>query len=93
MVVLKPLALVLFYASARLFDARPLRHPVAYTAGAAVATLACLLAKPSYAMALLPALALLAAHALWRGAPVQWRPLVYGIVLPIVVGVGSRPSW
>jgi len=90
MVVLKPLALVLFYVSARLFDARPLPHPVAYTAGAAVAAVASLLAKPSYAMALLPALALVSAHALWRGAPVKWRPLVYGIVLPIVVGVGVQ---
>ena len=90
MVVLKPLALVLFYVSARLFDARPLPHPIAYTAGAAVATVACLLAKPSYAMALLPALALLSAHALWRGAPMQWRPLLYGIVVPTVVGVGVQ---
>jgi hypothetical protein len=90
MVVLKPLALAVFYASARLFDARPLSHPIAFTAGAAAATLASLLAKPSYVMALLPALVLLSVHARWRGATVHWRPLAYGIVLPAVVGVGAQ---
>jgi hypothetical protein len=92
-VVLKPLALVLFYVSARCFDARPLPRPVAYTAGAAIATLLAVLAKPSYVIALAPALSLVAAHALWRGAPVHWRLLVYGVLLPIALGVGVQMTF
>jgi hypothetical protein len=90
MVVLKPLALVLFYVSARFFDARPLRRPIAYTASVGVATLACALAKPSYVMALAPALVLAATHALRRGAAVHLRPLAYGVLLPIAVVVGLQ---
>ena len=89
-VLLKPLALVLFYLSARIFDPRPLPHPAAYTAAAGLATLACILAKPSYVIAFAPALALVAAHALRRGAAVHWRALVYGVLLPIAVVVGLQ---
>ena len=90
MVVLKPLALALFYLAARCFDVRALRSPTAYTAGTGVVTLACTLAKPSYVIALAPALMLAAAHALRRGAALHLRPLVYGILLPIAVVVALQ---
>jgi hypothetical protein len=92
-VLLKPLALVLFYVSVRCFDARPLPHPFAYTAGAGVATLLCVLAKPSYVIALAPALVPVAAHALRRGAAVHWRLLVYGVLLPIMLAVGLQMTF
>jgi hypothetical protein len=55
-----------------------------------VATLACALAKPSYVIALAPALVLAAIHARRRGAALHWRLLVYGVLLPIALVVGLQ---
>lgn len=90
MVVLKPAALAVFYLACRFFDPRPLGRPLAWGLAAGVATILCVLAKPSYLMALAPALALAAAYARQARRPVHWRPLLFGILLPLTLVMGLQ---
>lgn len=79
--MMKPFAVLLFIAVVPLFRAKqPLswRWLPAYGA----LTAACLLAKPSFVLALLPALALLALYRMVRRQAVHWPLLIGGVVIP-----------
>lgn len=84
--LLKPLALLSFLAAERLFAPNPPRPLTA--AQVAIFVALATLAKPSYTIVLLPALA---AVALWRhthARQVPWRYLTLGIVLPAIAVLG-----
>lgn len=91
MIPLRPTALLLFIAALAAFTPPPsgwwrwVRIPLA-----ALLTLACILAKPSYLMILLPALALVTLFRLLRRQPIDWWLLLGGIVLPAVAILGYQ---
>jgi hypothetical protein len=75
LVMLKPLALALFLAAVRGLNASsPL--PAWFLAASATLAVLSTLAKPSYAICLLPALFVAAGFAWWRKRDVSWRLLV-----------------
>lgn len=79
---LKPFALLLLpFASATLAPAAP--ASAARLAAAAVAAVLSTLAKPSYAICLLPALGALMLIWTWRGRPVDWR-LGTAVIAPMI---------
>jgi hypothetical protein len=89
-VALKPFALVLFMLVVRVFDGKPVTHPRRFIAFALVVTVMSILAKPSYMLALLPALIIFSLVAYWRRWPVKWRLLIGGIVLPALSLLGIQ---
>lgn len=85
--LLRPLALAVWArASLRLSTAGP--TPVRATLADAALSLLGVLAKPSQAIALLPALVPLAALRLLRRQVAQWRPLLLGFLLPLLAVLG-----
>jgi hypothetical protein len=62
-------------------------------AGAAAFSLLGALAKPSYAIALLPALALASLARLLRGRAIDWRLLILGLALPGGLVVAGLYVW
>jgi hypothetical protein len=81
-ILLLPLAFGVFLFALRVFNDKPVSVPwVLVCAGiAALSTIA----KPNYAICLLPALALCTLYALVRKQPIDWRLLLVGIVIPTV---------
>ncbi len=100
-IVLKPLALLLFWYAVRAVALNPrpvlsqgegekrryVRMRAALIAGGVVVL--ALLAKPNHVIALLPALAVLVLYRLWRREAVNWR-LLLGIALPAAVVLGVQ---
>jgi hypothetical protein len=88
-VLLRPLALALFLAAAFLLTHAGVRSP--HVAGAAALTVACALAKPSYVICLLPALA-----AAWvlEGCPrdARWTAVALGVIVPGTV-LAAAQAW
>lgn len=80
MLTLKPYAVLLFLCAALAFQPVLRRRVPLPLVG--VITVGCILAKPSYIIALLPALAAETVCVRWRRWPVDWRTLVWGIGLP-----------
>jgi hypothetical protein len=81
MVILRPLALVSFgYATAALWpkEGENARSWIA----CALLTLACALAKPSYTICILPALAVVAAKRAVSRARIDWKLVILGFLLP-----------
>lgn len=88
-VLLKPLALLALLQSVRVFDSeRPVRR--VDILWSAVLMLLVTLAKPSYSIALLPALMLYAGYRFFRNQTVHWRLLIVGFVLPLVFILGAQ---
>jgi hypothetical protein len=89
-VLLRPLALALFLACAACLTAKapPSR---AYAVGLGALTIACALAKPSYLICLLPALA---AAWLLQGRPAdrRWWALAAGVIVPGLLVAGAQ-AW
>jgi hypothetical protein len=83
LLLLKPLAVLLWWETARALDGAP--RPVALLAAL---TILSGLAKPSHLIALLPATAALAAVLAWKGRAPAWRPLLLGLALPASVALG-----
>ena len=83
MIPLRPTSLLLFIAALASFSQAPVgwwrwaRVPLV-----ALLTVACILAKPSYLMILLPALALVTLFRIVRRQPIDWLLLLGGIVIP-----------
>lgn len=92
-VLLKPLALLLFLAAVAVFAAGEAHGsssairsvPFWLTGGI---TLLCGLAKPNYIISLLPALGLFGIVWLWKRKKIDWLGLVGGIALPAVALLG-----
>lgn len=87
-VLLKPSAIVLFWCAGTIFQKRhdPVLSSEQYQSipvwSCALATVICILSKPSYVIALLPGLAILAGYWLMRRWPLNWPLLIWGIVIP-----------
>ncbi|HKP37571.1 MAG TPA: hypothetical protein VJT71_12005 [Pyrinomonadaceae bacterium] len=79
--LLKPLTIVLFVFSTRFFMA-PFRSSINTIVILMAVVVLSAMAKPSYLICLLPALALVASYRLVRKRPVDWRALVIGVTLP-----------
>jgi hypothetical protein len=92
MVVLKPLALVSFgYATATLWpkEGENARNWIA----CALLTLACALAKPSYTVCILPALAVVAVKRAAFRSQIDWRLLILGFALPALATLAFQYYW
>jgi hypothetical protein len=91
--LLKPFVPLLFGAA--LASLRPRGGPAAAgrVAGAAVLSLLGALAKPSYAIVLLPALALATLAQQLRGRAVDWRLQILGLALPAGAVVAALYAW
>jgi hypothetical protein len=87
--LLRPLALALFCrVSAYSFADRGLRaRAIVLDAGLSVAAV---LAKPSQALALVPAVLALVAGRLARRKPVSWRPLTLGFLIPTLAVLAAQ---
>jgi hypothetical protein len=103
MIPLRPTSVLLFVAAARVFqkNALPLfasgqlnenqNHFSVLNLGLVVAlTLACILAKPSFVMTLLPALGAMTLAYLVMRHPINWALLVVGIGIPAVALLGYQ---
>lgn len=80
--ILKPLALLLFVYIAAVFSDESRFNSWSHVLAAAVLTVLSGLAKPNFAIAFLPALAVFAAVWFYQKKPIYWRLLLLGIVLP-----------
>lgn len=83
-ILLKPLALLLFLALANLFISADIEKtgrgiPVLLLAGV---TIFCILAKPNFVISILPATFLMILIYLWQRRPIAWKPLIGGFLLP-----------
>lgn len=87
--VLKPLALLVFLRVAPALISPPSISPQAWLTTTALVVL-CLLAKPNYLMSLVPALVLVVGWRLWRRQPVNVPLLGLGIILPTVAILGVQ---
>jgi hypothetical protein len=79
--------------SLRAIISRPfknLNRRVFFTMLSALLILAMSLSKPSYAIALLPGVGLLAMYRLVRRLPVDWSLLIFGVILPQVLILGLQ---
>jgi hypothetical protein len=83
MILMKPFALLLFLFGVRVFRGEQTSIPMVLLSST-IAFL-CAIAKPSYAICLLPALALITLFALIRKQAIDWRLLLVGIVVPLTV--------
>ncbi len=81
--LLKPFALILFLYACQVFTSVRRSH-VTVVLCALVSAFGTM-AKPSYAIVIIPALGLLAIFNWWRGKPVNWLLLTAGIALPIAI--------
>jgi hypothetical protein len=92
MVLLKPLALLSFgYAASALWP-KPGNNARTFVP-AALLTVACALAKPSYTVCILPALAVLAAKRAASRSPIDWKLLVFGFFLPAGATLVVQYQW
>jgi hypothetical protein len=80
-VLLKPLALASFLFALKVFDSQRASLRMVFASG--IITGLSVIAKPSYAICLLPALGLLTAYSLYRKRTVDWA-LLLSIALPIL---------
>ena len=93
MIPLRPTSLLLFIAAVAAFRPTAADWPAWVRWGriplVALLTWACILAKPSYLMILLPALALLTLYRMVRKQAIDWPLLLGGIVIPagVILGV------
>ncbi|MBC7812294.1 MAG: hypothetical protein H7175_14155 [Burkholderiales bacterium] len=87
--ILKPFAVLLFLYAARAFDVIRAASWGSIAAAAVVSVLAAV-AKPSYTIALLPALVLFGAYWMLRKRPLDWRLLLIGVLMPSAIIVGSQ---
>lgn len=81
--LLKPFALILFLYACQLFKSVH-KNYVTVMLCALISTFGTL-AKPSYAIVIIPVLGLLTLINLWRGKPINWMLLIGGIALPIAI--------
>jgi hypothetical protein len=79
--LLKPFALILFLYACQVFKSVRTSY-VMIIACALISTFGTM-AKPSYAIVIIPVLGLLAPIYWWRGRPINWMLLIAGIALPI----------
>ncbi len=86
--LLRPFALASFYFALRTFS-HP-RNPAWMAWLSAALIVAGALVKPSYAMTVLPAMALLAAWRLWKHQSLDWRLLIWGQAVPAVLILGLQ---
>jgi hypothetical protein len=88
MLLLRPLALAHWLMLAGAFTSR--RRSAPGLAALALLGVASVLAKPSYALALLPALAVVAGGRWWRGRDLDARAVVLGAALPLALALGAQ---
>ncbi len=86
MAVLKPLALLLFYAGAQVYLSRS--KSVILILACAVLTVMTASAKPSFIVDLLPVLGLFTLYRMIKKQWINWPLLVFGIGLPMVLSLG-----
>jgi hypothetical protein len=92
-VVLKPLAMLLFWMITGVFiqtvtgENESRRIPVWLCA---ILTVACILAKPSYVICLFPALIIVAIYAYIRRKPIRWSLLIGGFIVPAGLVLGLQ---
>jgi hypothetical protein len=92
MVLLKPLALASFgYAVSALWPQQGEKAPTLIPA--ALLTVVCALAKPSYTVCILPALAVLAAKRAASRTPIDWKLLAFGFFLPALATLLLQYQW
>lgn len=82
-IYLRPFALLLMVFSIESFRIKLIKWPV--TLLMAVITVFATLVKPSYTLALLPALVCMIALDFVQKKPIIWKPLCFGIILPGVL--------
>lgn len=87
---LRPTAVLLFIAALKTYDVRFGHSGWAWLPLYATLTLLCILAKPSYLMILLPALALVTLWRMVQRQYINWVLLIGGIVLPAVGLLGYQ---
>jgi hypothetical protein len=91
--LLRPLALLEFIFALRIFGdmtgGQPRNPPWVVLLSAGV-TLAAMLCKPNYGIAFLPALALVTAGFVWMKRRLDWRLLVWGQVVPILIALAMQ---
>jgi hypothetical protein len=80
--LMKPLALLLFWSALRVYDSGFAGRHIGWMAIYAVLTVACIMAKPSFVIVLLPALAVVTLYRLMKRQHINWWLLVGGIVIP-----------
>jgi hypothetical protein len=90
MVLLKPFAVLQFHFAITAFDFASIDRARNHWLRVAVVTVFSTLAKPSYTIVLLPALAVRAIYAYRKKEAVNWWLLVGGLVLPAVITIGAQ---
>lgn len=90
MVTLKPLTLVLFVLALQTVDRQVPKHRNRRLVLSALFTVLCILAKPSFVVILLPALAIVTLFRFVQHQSVHWVLLIGGIVLPACVLLGVQ---
>jgi len=85
--LLKPLAVILFFCAGKAFC--PLANPGKWLLVASLVSVLAVSAKPSYSVVIVPALVAIACYRQWKGYAVQWS-LVIAIGLPTTLALGIQ---
>lgn len=86
--LLRPLAILQFIYAARSFTNRPASW-LEILFVAIVSTLANF-AKPNYSICIIPAISILAVFYLWKKQALDWKMLVFGFGLPLVISLALQ---
>ncbi len=95
-VLLKPAAILVFWCAGSVFqtpyksDQNSTQQRVVPIWLCALITVVCILAKPSYAIALLPGLAVFVGYHILRRGTVDWPLLILGIMIPVGLVLGLQ---
>jgi hypothetical protein len=83
MVLLKPLGLLLFVAAGMIFEPKLKSNSRNLIYASALLAIISTMAKPNFALCLLPALGLMCAYKLVRKQTVNWQLLIWGFAVPL----------
>jgi hypothetical protein len=89
-VLLKPLAVLLFIYAAGAFSQAPYFQTRAASLISFVLVILATLAKPSFTIALLPALVIFGGFQTYRKQPVHWRLILFSIIVPAIIILGGQ---
>lgn len=87
-ILLKPLALLLFFFAAKVFTRQSYGKGFRFVAILVVLTILSSLTKPNYIICLLPGAVLFAGYRGFRNQVVDWKCLILGIIVPAVAILG-----
>ncbi len=87
-IILKPLALLLFLCSVKIYDKN--HNPTHVILSAVILSVMAIIAKPSFTICLLPALVIFSIIKYYKNESIDWKLLIFGILMPSILLLGIQ---